>query len=70
MLEDQESCLTLCTINIPAEDAKFINERIRQDYAINMLIDQLPAAESKMDNRTKEVFYDIGKFHALLMVLN
>ena len=63
MLEDQESCMTLCTTIIPAEDAKFINERIKQDYAINMLVDQLPAAESKMDSRTGEVFYDIGRYH-------
>lgn len=59
MLEDVD-CKLLCTSTIPAEDAKFINERIKEDYAVNFLVDGLPAAEMKEDNRTQEVFYDIG----------
>ena len=45
---------------IPKEDATFINERIVEDYAINWLVDGLPAAEEKRDTRTNERFYDIG----------
>lgn len=62
MLEDEQSCMTLCSATIPAEDAKFMNERIKEDYAINMLVDQLPAAEVKYDSRSNDSFYDIGEF--------
>lgn len=55
-----ESCVPICTSTVPAEDAKFINDRIREDYALNWLVDGLPAAEMKQDERTKEVFYDMG----------
>jgi hypothetical protein len=33
-----ESCKMLCKTTIPAEDAKFVNERIRQNYAVNLLV--------------------------------
>ena len=46
--------------DIPSEDSKFINERIREDYALNWLVDGLPAAEKKVDNKTGDVFYDMG----------
>ncbi|KAI8993096.1 Nonaspanin [Trametes punicea] len=55
-----ETCRLLCVENVPPEDAKFINDRIREDYAINWLVDGLPAAEMKMDQRTKELFFDMG----------
>ncbi|KAF8678423.1 Endomembrane protein 70 [Rhizoctonia solani] len=55
-----ESCMPICTATVPAKDAKFINDRIREDYAINWLVDGLPAAEMKEDERTKEIFYDMG----------
>ncbi|KAF8322305.1 endosomal P24A protein [Clavulina sp. PMI_390] len=55
-----ETCKSLCKSPVPAEDAKFINERIREDQAINWLVDGLPAAEMKQDEKTGEVFYDIG----------
>ncbi|KAI0082071.1 Nonaspanin [Panus rudis PR-1116 ss-1] len=60
MLEGNTSCNTLCRQEVPAEDAKFINDRIREDYAINWLVDGLPAAEMKMDLKTGDVFYDMG----------
>lgn len=56
----EESCKLLCKATIPGEDAKFINERIKEDYAINWLVDGLPAAEEKIDRRTNETFYDVG----------
>ena len=62
MLEDNKSCINLCApTTIPAEDAKFVNERIKQDYSIRLLVDGLPAAEVKVDTRTQEHFYDIGR---------
>lgn len=54
------TCQTLCRQAVPAEDAKFINDRIREDYALNWLVDGLPAAEMKMDNKTGELFFDMG----------
>ena len=61
MLEDDGVCKKLCTVaDISPEDSKFINERIREDYALNWLVDGLPAAEKKVDNKTGDVFYDMG----------
>ena len=60
MLQNNATCMDLCTSSIPAEDAKFINDRIREDYALNWLVDGLPAAEMKVDLKSKDVFYDMG----------
>ncbi|KAF8906510.1 hypothetical protein CPB84DRAFT_1959938 [Gymnopilus junonius] len=61
MLQDNDTCRTLCLVNdVTAEEAKFINDRIREDYAINWLIDGLPAAEMKIESKTKELFFDMG----------
>jgi transmembrane 9 superfamily member 2/4 len=59
-MENNATCRTLCTTHVPGDDAKFINDRIREDYALNWLIDGLPAAEMKEDLQTNEVFFDIG----------
>nr|GAT56317.1 predicted protein [Mycena chlorophos] len=59
MLERNSSCQTLCTQTVSAEDSKFINDRIRDDYALNWLIDGLPAAELKIDAKG-DFFYDLG----------
>ena len=59
MLENAQ-CKTLCRATVPPEDAKFINDRIREDQAINWLVDGLPAAELKKDEKTNETFYDMG----------
>ncbi|KAF8829200.1 hypothetical protein HHX47_DHR3000931 [Lentinula edodes] len=60
MLESNQTCQTLCKTTVDGESAKFINDRIREDYALNWLIDGLPAAEMKIDLRTGELFFDIG----------
>lgn len=55
------SCQVLCKVDaIPVGDSKFINDRIREHYAYNWLIDGLPAARMKQDQRTKELFYSLG----------
>jgi transmembrane 9 superfamily member 2/4 len=46
--------------DVPSADAKFINDRIREDYALNWLVDGLPAAEMKVDLRTHDLFFDKG----------
>jgi transmembrane 9 superfamily protein 2/4 len=61
MLQDNRTCQILCTVrDVTGEDAKFINDRIREDYALNWLVDGLPAAEMKVDMRTGDLFYDMG----------
>jgi hypothetical protein len=61
MLEKNGTCQTLCVVpDVPAEDAKFINDRIREDYALNWLVDGLPAAEMKQDLKTGDIFFDMG----------
>lgn len=60
MLKDNNTCKTLCLAQVTASEAKFINDRIREDYALNWLIDGLPAAEMKIDLRNNETFYDLG----------
>ncbi|KDR75868.1 hypothetical protein GALMADRAFT_68960 [Galerina marginata CBS 339.88] len=61
VLRDNDTCRTLCLVpDVTGEEAKFINDRIREDYAINWLIDGLPAAEMKIESKTKEVFFDMG----------
>jgi len=61
MLEDNGTCKTLCTVdNVTGSDAWFINNRIREHFLVNWLMDGLPAAEMKMDLRNGEVFYDMG----------
>ena len=61
MLEGNDTCRTLCRVpDVTGEEAKVINDRIREDYAINWLIDGLPAAEMKVESKTKELFFDMG----------
>ena len=56
MLEEVQ-CRTLCEAAVPAEDATFINDRIRESYAMNWLVDGLPAAEMRMRKDTGETLY-------------
>ncbi|KAF8893778.1 hypothetical protein BD779DRAFT_1435639 [Infundibulicybe gibba] len=60
MLRENGTCQTLCTKTVTGKEAVFINDRIREDYALNWLIDGLPAAEMKKDLRTEELFFDMG----------
>lgn len=52
----EEVCKPLCTTDVPAEDAGFINARIRENYAVEWLIDGLPAASAMFDTSTKSPF--------------
>jgi transmembrane 9 superfamily protein 2/4 len=61
MLKNNGTCQTLCTQrDVSGEDAEFINDRILEDYALNWLIDGLPAAEMKQDTRNGDLFFDMG----------
>jgi transmembrane 9 superfamily member 2/4 len=64
MLENS-SCTTICTSTIPtgeegSPDGRFINDRIREAYNLNWLIDGLPAARILEDPQTGEKFYSVG----------
>ncbi|CAI2179767.1 6596_t:CDS:2, partial [Funneliformis geosporum] len=59
-MNENKTCEFLCKSTVPAEDAQFINQRIRENYAINWLIDGLPAASKKIDTKTRTYFYSIG----------
>ncbi|KAI8080458.1 hypothetical protein BDF21DRAFT_339704 [Thamnidium elegans] len=51
----------LCTTEpIPEKDVLFINECIKNDYALNWVVDDLPAAHTSKDERTSEEYYSIG----------
>ncbi|KAJ3091896.1 hypothetical protein HK102_012818 [Quaeritorhiza haematococci] len=57
---NNRTCNDLCTAEIPPEDAKFINARIKEEYSINWVVDGLPAAKMGEDARTKTPYYSIG----------
>ncbi|KAJ2122604.1 Transmembrane 9 super member 2 [Coemansia sp. RSA 720] len=59
MLKDT-SCQVLCQQKIPGADAAFINDKIMKGYNYNWLIDGLPAATVKVDDRTEQQFYSVG----------
>jgi len=57
-----DSCVILCRTKVSKNEAKFINDRIREDYGLNLLIDGLPSSEMKKDTRTNEIFLDASGF--------
>ena len=40
-----KTCQILCSSDVPGNDAAFINERIREKYLFNWMVDGLPAAQ-------------------------
>jgi hypothetical protein len=40
-----KTCQILCSADVPGEDAVFINDRIREKYLFNWMVDGLPAAQ-------------------------
>ncbi|KAJ2841374.1 Transmembrane 9 super member 2, partial [Coemansia erecta] len=59
MLKDS-SCQMLCAQTIPGKDAAFINDKIMKGYNYNWLIDGLPAATVKIEDRLQKEFYSLG----------
>lgn len=55
-------CELLCQTPtpIPKDDAVFINQCIADEYAMNWMVDGLPAAHGILDERTKETYQSIG----------
>ena len=57
------TCNTLCRSNVPKDDAVFINDRIREDYGLNFIIDGLPSSERRIDSKTGEIYLDAQGFN-------
>lgn len=56
----EESCKHVCTSSVPGAYQRFINDRIRDQYAVNWMVDGLPVATKKVADRTGDLFYSIG----------
>ncbi|KAI7869709.1 hypothetical protein BDF14DRAFT_1874116 [Spinellus fusiger] len=60
MMKNQ-TCQLLCQVeSLPIADAEFINDRIIDNYAVNWVVDGLPAAHENIDRNTGEIYYNIG----------
>ncbi|VVT58768.1 uncharacterized protein SAPINGB_P006374 [Magnusiomyces paraingens] len=53
-----ESCKQLCSSTYTAQQAVFVNRKIRQEYNLNWLIDGLPAGTETLDGN--EIYYSLG----------
>ena len=60
-MNKDETCKRLCVSEaIPKDDAQYINQCINDGYALNFVVDGLPAAHISTDERTDEEYYSIG----------
>lgn len=64
-LKQDQHCVPLCTVDATAEQAAFVNERITERYAVNLMVDGLPAADldhSELDGelRTNSIGFALG----------
>lgn len=53
------NCSHVCTASLDPSQSDFLSSRIRDSYALNWLVDGLPAAELKKDDVNGE-FYSMG----------
>ncbi|KAI7868325.1 hypothetical protein BDF14DRAFT_1795404 [Spinellus fusiger] len=61
LMKQDEVCKQLCiTEPIPKEDAAFINQCIADEYSLNWVVDGLPAAHRRQDDRTNTLYWSIG----------
>lgn len=60
-MAQNQTCKLLCVSDpIPKDDVEFINQAIEDDYALNWVVDGLPAAHENRDEHTDELYYNIG----------
>ncbi|KAF9389262.1 hypothetical protein CPB97_011715 [Podila verticillata] len=59
MLQDID-CKLLCKADIKAENAEFINNRIRENYAVNWLVDGLPVRHERLGRDGKTPVISLG----------
>ncbi|KAI1373962.1 Nonaspanin [Hypoxylon crocopeplum] len=55
-----ETCKKLCSSKYDLPSAHFVNKRIMQGYALNWLVDGLPAGQNLLDDLTGTTFYSPG----------
>lgn len=61
-MAQNETCVKLCEAKYDTETAHFINTRIMKGFALNWLVDGLPAGQNLYDDLTGTNFYSPG-FH-------
>ncbi|KAI0478433.1 Nonaspanin [Xylariaceae sp. FL0804] len=59
-MAQNESCTKLCTTTYDMPSAHFVNKRIIKGYALNWLVDGLPAGQNLRDELTGTTFYSPG----------
>ncbi|KAI1496950.1 Nonaspanin [Biscogniauxia marginata] len=59
-MAQNESCTRLCTSTYDMPSAHFLNKRIVKGYALNWLVDGLPAGQNLIDDLTGTTFYSPG----------
>lgn len=59
MLQSSD-CKLLCKADIKAENAQFINNRIRENYAVNWLVDGLPVRHERLGRDGKTPVISLG----------
>jgi transmembrane 9 superfamily member 2/4 len=55
-----ETCKVLCSTEYDKKNAKFMREKIQENYYYNWLIDGLPAASWRTDRETKRDYHSVG----------
>ncbi|KAI1259772.1 Nonaspanin [Xylariaceae sp. FL1019] len=59
-MAQNQSCAKLCSSSYDAESAEFVNNRILKAFALNWLVDGLPAGQNLYDKLTETSFYSPG----------
>ncbi|KAI0141824.1 Nonaspanin [Xylariaceae sp. FL1272] len=59
-MAQNQSCIKLCSSPYDAESAEFVNNRIVKGFALNWLVDGLPAGQNLYDQLTQTSFYSPG----------
>lgn len=60
-MKKEVDCQRLCDdVTVSAEQAQFINARIRENYAVNWLVDGLPAGHVRSGREPDTEVYSIG----------
>lgn len=59
-MAQNETCKQLCEASYDRSSAHFVNKRILKGYALNWLVDGLPAGQQIIDELTQSTFYSPG----------
>lgn len=55
-----KTCSHLCTTTLLPTPVEFLSSRIREGFSQQWLIDGLPAAEMRLDDKSNSIFYSMG----------